>query len=580
MKKKRKISISLAFKLFLVMIFTVMLIIILHMSYIANHSLMNLAAENNQTTLSFYRDRVDQSLTDLDRYMYDFIYNNTDALSLIFESDEMERCLAKIGISESLNQIVKLHNIAEGVFFYSPLSIEEDYITRTSHVLSLSESNALQKRTLEIINAFQRDNHLNTSKWFVDQIDGKHYLMRIIYVNDSYCGAWVSAKELTDTLENIGFGEGIYTFLCSTDGVPLTETDTVVSFVMDNNNWSTVEINSTQFIQINVESMQCEYSVVAVIPVKGITEQWENGFQYVFMFALMFIVILVAILLCGNYLYKSFKVFVNAMEEVEKGNLDGRITKKTRLMEFDHMYKVFNSMVFEIKTLKINIYEQRSKDEKITRQYLQMQLKSHFFLNCLNIIYSLAQMKSFELIQKLTICLVKYFRYIMKDTGKFAVMEDEIYHIRNYMNIQKLRFPDMVEFYVEIEDSCMKTLVPPLMLQTFIENSIEHAINFEQNNEIYLRVKKEIRNDMEGIFVTISDNGKGFSEQFIAAFNKGEAEKSLKASKGIGIRNIKNRLRLLYDSKAELVFKNNIPHGAKIEIWLPDQKVMEKKEVS
>lgn len=568
MKEKNKISIGTAVKVFSSAAFAVMLVTILYMSHIADMSLKNQAFQIHQTTLSFYRDKVDRSLTELDQYLHAFIFNNNRAAFLNMECGKQERYLAKTGISDELSRIVTLHDSAEGVLFYSPLGDEAEFITRTSHVLNLSESKALKEYVLDMVAAYQKNNRLDTSKWSLSVINGKSYLLRIIHAHGSYCGAWISIESLEKLLREIDFETNSIPLLCSADGEILTPYR-LPRLALDHKNWTQLQVEEQEYLQISVPSVQCEFVAAVLIPTSGITEEWDSGFLFVKLFAFLFLILLTALLFSGSFLYRPFKTLVTAMRCAEEGDLDVQIKKHTRLKEFDRVYTIFNSMTAEIKNLKISVYEQKISEQKTMRQYLQMQLKSHFYLNCLNILYSLAQVREYKLIQELTMYLTRYFRYMLKDASKQTPVKEELDHVRNYMNIQEMRFPGKVTYREDVPEAFMELPIPPLMLQTFIENAIQHAINFDQQNDISLSIAQKNQPGQNGIVITIADNGPGFEDKLLAQFNYEEPVTKIEYEKGIGINNIKNRLKIIYGGRAKLYFHNSEPQGAVVEIWLP-----------
>ncbi len=106
----------------------------------------------------------------------------------------------------------------------------------------------------------------------------------------------------------------------------------------------------------------------------------------------------------------------------------------------------FNGMMEQIQELRIHVYEEQLNKQKAELQHLQLQINPHFFMNSLNIIYNLALVKNYALIQEMAISLVQYFRYMFRSNLTFLPLKDELQHIRNYIRIQELRFLDSAGF--------------------------------------------------------------------------------------------------------------------------------------
>ena len=175
----------------------------------------------------------------------------------------------------------------------------------------------------------------------------------------------------------------------------------------------------------------------------------------------------------------------------------------------------FNDMVSEIKNLKIDNYEKALDIQKSYLQYLQMQVNPHFYLNALNIIYSLAQMKHYALIQEMTMSLVEYSRYMFRSPEQLVTVQQEMEHVEHYMKIQQMRFPDRIVFTAEISAEVEDALIPPFVIQSFVENSIKYAVNFEQHNVCSIRGKIVESHGELYVLIEVRDNGKGYQEEVL-----------------------------------------------------------------
>lgn len=236
-------------------------------------------------------------------------------------------------------------------------------------------------------------------------------------------------------------------------------------------------------------------------------------------------------------------------------------------------------MVSQIKTLQEEIYERKILEQKTQLQYLQVQIRPRFFLNSLNIIFSFAEIHRYDLIQEMTLCLVKYFRYIFHQTTSFVILQEEKEHIDNYMKIQELRYPGLFSYQCNIDPSLMAAELPPLVLQTFIENSIKYNakdIDREQSVVVRLAVEKISEKEKEFLKMVISDNGIGYPSDFLDAFIGGDLSPKDSTSR-IGIYNVIQRLKLMYKDKAQVRLYNSLEGGAVSEIILPIKKRSEEE---
>jgi len=181
-------------------------------------------------------------------------------------------------------------------------------------------------------------------------------------------------------------------------------------------------------------------------------------------------------------------------------------------------------------------------DSKINA--LQSQLQPHFLFNALNDISSLIEInpdKSQDAIADLSELLRQTLS--LKDT-KLIPLSEEIAILQKYLDIEKLRFDENLSFKIEVPDEVYNTLVPPLLLQPVVENSIKHGYSYQHDRlDIRIFIKKE----SDYLQFTIANNGASVMED--------------KMVYGTGLSNIIARLDTLYDGDFQFEMKNDVSKG-------------------
>ncbi|MNJ52806.1 Sensor histidine kinase YpdA [compost metagenome] len=271
-----------------------------------------------------------------------------------------------------------------------------------------------------------------------------------------------------------------------------------------------------------------------------------------------------------NNLLIPLKRIVSVMNRIGEGNVKFRIEPYPTSDEFELVNKTFNHMMAQIEELKINVYEEKLNKQKAELQHLQLQINPHFFLNTLNILYNLALVHDFELIKEMTLRLVRYFRYMFRSNLTLLPLHEELEHVTNYIQIQQLRFQNSLSYDISIPEELSKVYVPPLVVQTFIENSIKHATQMDNPLQLTIEIEMEPSDSDPHIRIRIKDTGKGFPADELLELQAG---KRIIDEQGehIGIWNVWHRLRLMYGERAEMLFYNHTPSGAVVEIKLPLQ---------
>lgn len=188
---------------------------------------------------------------------------------------------------------------------------------------------------------------------------------------------------------------------------------------------------------------------------------------------------------------------------------------------------------------------------------LRYQLNPHFLFNTLNAISTLILLKENDTAETMLSRLSDFLRYSLdNDPIKKVALGQETKALRLYLDIEKVRFDDRLTVHWDIQEDCEAALVPSMILQPIIENSIKHAISkMEQGGEIYISARL-FGNDL---LMDVADNGPG------ADIVNGQ----LSREKGVGLANIKERLHSLYQRNFAFSIEHNQPSGVRVRIRIP-----------
>lgn len=221
--------------------------------------------------------------------------------------------------------------------------------------------------------------------------------------------------------------------------------------------------------------------------------------------------ILLAIILSVLIAYFTTKPIIRltrSMKAVEHLNFNVGVDK-LRSDEIGTLERRFNSMLQKIKEL-VQI-EYKSKIEKRTAQLkaMQAQINPHFLYNALQSIGGVALSRNAPEIYEYVRALSELFRYTIKMKSDLVTVADEIEHVTNYLQIQKLRFQDTIHIQIDIEEDCGIYELPKFILQPIVENCFVHGLEGQMGQwMITIRVEKM----MDEIEISIEDNGLGIDE--------------------------------------------------------------------
>ena len=285
---------------------------------------------------------------------------------------------------------------------------------------------------------------------------------------------------------------------------------------------------------------------------------------------LITLVLLACIPLCWltlrRLLLEPVGTLTRTMRAIQGGDTTIRVPQKSKIQEVNQISQTVNTMLDTIQQQKIDAYEQQLANQHAKLQYLHLQIRPHFFLNCLNLLYSLAGEENYQAIQDAILDLSTYLRSIFQDSAKLVPLKAELASVESYVRIQGAGTQLPPQLKLSIDADTLKIPVPTLSLLTFVENSLKHSCRQDSPLEIRIRCGCLPGEDNNYLYVSISDNGGGFSPQDLEKLN-GPLE-SIYTQNHVGISNIRHRLQLLYEGQATLSFRN-LTDGACVELFLP-----------
>lgn len=190
-------------------------------------------------------------------------------------------------------------------------------------------------------------------------------------------------------------------------------------------------------------------------------------------------------------------------------------------------------------------------------QMLHYQLAPHFLFNTLNAINALVRLGEVSRAQEMIQLLSDFLRHALEqDAVESVTLDHEMKSLMLYLNIEKARFEDRLTLQFDIAPASLNARVPALLLQPIIENAMKYAIS-ESEEGGTLAITSWISG--ENLHLEVSDTGPGLEEEASAE------------GRGIGLRNVKQRLLTLYGGEQVFILGDNAPTGLKVSITIPLQ---------
>ena len=253
--------------------------------------------------------------------------------------------------------------------------------------------------------------------------------------------------------------------------------------------------------------------------------------------------------------------------EVRSGDEVGKVT-----MAFNEMLASIKDYIARIRTQLITQSEMKEKNllmethlKDAQLKYLQSQINPHFLFNTLNAGAQLAMMEGADRTVEYIRNMADFFRYNVKKSSETVKLSEEIELVDSYMYILNVRYAGEMLFEKDIDESLLNVMVPSMIIQPLVENSIKYGIKDLEPGEgkVTLSVYRE-----DGFAcIRVSDNGIGTDEEIIEKIMNHEKKPS--ETRGVGITNVMSRLDLYYNNKEVFEMKSRKNEGTHVTIKIP-----------
>ncbi|MDO4268457.1 MAG: histidine kinase [Eubacteriales bacterium] len=271
----------------------------------------------------------------------------------------------------------------------------------------------------------------------------------------------------------------------------------------------------------------------------------------VFLFALFY---MFSVYFLKNIVEPVHRV-VEGMKQVEQGELEVHVEPSGQ-EELRTMVHSFNRMVRRLNTLITENADHQQKKHEAEIRALQSQINPHFLVNALSSIRFIAQVSHFDSIGKMAEALMKILSCSFRSNTGFYTLGEELDVLDGFIYLMKIRYSDGFDIAYEIDEDCRDCLVPRLILQPVVENSIVHG--FEEMMEDIGQIRLTARIQDGFLVIAVEDNGKGMTKERIRQVLEGaqEDEADGREGTGVGIRNVNARLILNFGDQSGLVMES------------------------
>ena len=534
----KKHSIHFFFKLLLVLLL-INILINIAMSNITRNFIKNQNIVHLRSSIEIYADSVNEKLHSVERFMYSTITHNESL-------EKLNHVQTFLDYQENLKKVqtsfaeFEYQNETHMTFLLETDST--DHFINVSNLYIPYEDYLLLKSNLKSLRS-----DISDRKWKNVTTKNSEYLVKSVHYEGKIIYAVISSEDILKPLKKLNIGNNGKLSLKEPNNIP----------------------SENYLIHAQNEKTHLPFDIYVLV---DYAEVFRNiTLLEVFLSAVPIIITILSIIIIlyiRQWMIKPITRLTERLSQLGDSIPPSEFFISEGILEIDKANDKLNKVIFDMQELKIREYHSQLELKKIELNYLKNQIRPHFYLNMLSMIHSMLQTKNYKEIEELTILTSNYLRHLFMANQDFSELKDEVQHIKDYLEIQRIRYGNSIYFSLDYNSDLQNTLVPSLLLQTFIENTIKHGFSFQDLFTILLSIKKVKTEDSDYIQICIEDNGPGFSEEILSKLNQ---KQSLITEDGhhIGITNTIERLNLLYPNDYSIAFENNEEGGAKILLLIP-----------
>lgn len=332
-------------------------------------------------------------------------------------------------------------------------------------------------------------------------------------------------------------------------------------YIEENEWYSVIKRDNANYIKLESTLDKYGWSIIEEIPsnvikqpIKQITE------KFILTLTLVIIVSFIIIYKLSIWITKPVINMKNTMKQVMDGNLNLKI-EVDRNDEIGSLEESFNNMIKWLEESIEEIKEQEKQKRIAELSFLQAQINPHFLYNTLSGVRFLVSMNKNEEAEEMLFKFTKLLRNVLPKASELICLNEEIEIVIDYIELQKIRYPNLFEVDISIQESIKNIKVPALILQPVVENAIFYSIDNEGK-------KGKIRiigySEEDKIIIEVIDNGKGMSNRQI-----NDVFKNKEAMNRVGLINVHERIQLNYGKMYGIEIISEKGKGTRIRYILP-----------
>ena len=279
----------------------------------------------------------------------------------------------------------------------------------------------------------------------------------------------------------------------------------------------------------------------------------------------LIIVVAVSAVMIVSGIIQPISQLNQATEKIAQGDFNARAQADSE-DEVAELAVSFNKMAGSMQSLIDKVKEDERKMRKADLRLLQEQIQPHFLYNTLDTIVWLIESNEPDEAVTMVVTLSDFFREILSKGKEFISIKEEEKHISSYLQIQEMRYRDILEYDIQLDQVIYKYQILKLTLQPVVENALYHGIKYKRAKGcIHIHGEKE--GDI--IRLTVRDDGVGMDEEELEQLCQQIEKPCQETGKGFGLANVNERIHMYFGPEYGMKIQSQKGKGTTVEIVIP-----------
>ena len=281
--------------------------------------------------------------------------------------------------------------------------------------------------------------------------------------------------------------------------------------------------------------------------------------------AVLIAVVAVSAVMIVSGILQPIRQLNSVTEKIAQGDFNARAQVNSD-DEVAELAVSFNKMAGNMQSLIDKVKEDERKMRKADLSLLQEQIQPHFLYNTLDTIVWLIESNEPDEAVTMVVTLSDFFREILSKGKEFISIKEEEKHISSYLQIQEMRYRDILEYDIQLDQVIYKYQILKLTLQPVVENALYHGIKYKRAKGcIHIHGEKE--GDI--IRLTVRDDGVGMDEEELAQLRQQIEKPCQETEKGFGLANVNERIHMYFGYEYGMKIESEKGKGTTVEIVIP-----------